>query len=358
MGKEGTGMKTAKGVKKSVRGPLKSTAQKAARAPKKVASVKKKVTKVLQEAEVQAKAALEERAKKISAQKDVLIKRLMEDLAGKEKLLKESKKGLLDKARGNLLELKNRAEAEAQKWKEELEAKGKSLREYKNKAEEELSRLREQLSEKVQSLRSKTAELDGYRKGAEGKLFALEAKVKEYAARLGVLGKERPGLVTVRGNPLTLLGPEVKVGDPAPDFRVLDGALKVATLDTFRGKLKIISSVPSLDTPVCDAETHRFNEEAGKLPENVVVLTVSMDLPFAQSRWCAATGVDKVKTFSDFRDRSFGEAYGVLIKETGLLARAVFIVDEQDFVRYVELLPELTKEPDYARILSTVRALL
>jgi thiol peroxidase len=201
-------------------------------------------------------------------------------------------------------------------------------------------------------------ELDEYKKAAEGKLFELEAKVKEGAARFGAIGKERPGLVTVRGNPLTLLGPEVKVGDRAPDFRVLDGTLKVATLDAFRGKLKIISSVPSLDTPVCDAETHRFNEEAGKLPENVAVLTLSMDLPFAQSRWCAAAGVEKVKTFSDFRDRSFGEAYGVLIKETGLLARAVFLVDEQNVVRYVELVPELTQEPDYERILSTVRALL
>jgi thiol peroxidase len=301
---------------------------------------------------------MEERAKKISVQKDALIKRLMEELSAKEKLLKENKKGLLDKARENLLELKNRAEAEAQKWKEDLETKGKSLRELKNKAEEEMGRLREQLGEKIQSLRGKTAELDEYKKAAEGKLFELEAKVKEYASRFGIIGNERPGLVTVRGNPLTLLGPEVKVGDRAPDFRVLDGALKVATLDTFRGKLKIISTVPSLDTPVCDAETHRFNEEAGKLPENLVVLTISMDLPFAQSRWCAAAGTDKVKTFSDFRDRSFGEAYGVLIKETGLLARAVFIVDDQNIVRYVELVPELTKEPDYARILDAVRALL
>jgi thiol peroxidase len=282
----------------------------------------------------------------------------MEDLSAKEKLLKESRKGLLDKARENLLELKNRAEAEAQKWKEDLEHKAKSFRELKSRAEEDLARLREQLGEKIQSLRGKTAELDEYRKAAEGKIFHLEAKAKEYAARFGIIGQERPGLVTVRGNPLTLLGPEVKVGDRAPDFRILDGAMKVATLDTFRGKLKIISSVPSLDTPVCDAETHRFNEEAGKLPENAVVLTVSMDLPFAQNRWCAAAGADKVKTFSDFRDRSFGEAYGVLIKETGLLARAVFLVDDQDIVRYVELVPELTKEPDYARVLGTVRALL
>jgi thiol peroxidase len=351
-------MKSAGGAKKSVKSLRKPTAKKAVKAPKKAASVKKKVVKAVREAEAQAKAAMEERAKKISVQKDALIKRLMEELSAKEKLLKENKKGLLDKARENLLELKNRAEAEAQKWKEDLETKGKSLRELKNKAEEEMGRLREQLGEKIQSLRGKTAELDEYKKAAEGKLFELEAKVKEYASRFGVIGNERPGLVTVRGNPLTLLGPEVKVGDRAPDFRVLDGALKVATLDTFRGKLKIISAVPSLDTPVCDAETHRFNEEAGKLPENLVVLTISMDLPFAQSRWCAAAGIDKVKTFSDFRDRSFGEAYGVLIKETGLLARAVFIVDDQNIVRYVELVPELTKEPDYARILGAVRALL
>ena len=351
-------MKSSRGAKKSVKDPRKTAAKKAEKAQKKIASVKKKVIKGVQEAEVQAKAAIEERAKKISAQKDALIKRLMEELAAKEKLLKENKKGLLEKARENLLELKNRAEAEAQKWKEEMETKGKILLELKNKAEEEMGRLREQLGEKIQSLRGKTAELDEYKKAAEGKLFELEAKVKEYAARFGVVGKARPGLVTVRGNPLTLLGSEVKVGDRAPDFRVLDGALKLATLDTFRGKLKIISSVPSLDTPVCDAETHRFNEEAGKLPENVVVLTISMDLPFAQSRWCAAAGVDKVKTFSDFRDRSFGEAYGVLIKETGLLARAVFIIDDQNIVRYLELVPELTQEPDYGRILSTVRALL
>lgn len=351
-------MKSARGAKKSVKNPRKPTAKKAVKAPKKIASAKKKVVKAVQKAEVQAKAALEERAKKISAQKDALIKRLMEELAAKEKLLKESKRGLLDKAKENLLELKNRAETEAQKWKVELETKGKALLEFKNKGEGETKRLREQLEEKVQSLRGKMTELDEYKKAAEGKLFELEAKVKEGAARFGAIGKERPGLVTVRGNPLTLLGPEVKVGDRAPDFRVLDGTLKVATLDAFRGKLKIISSVPSLDTPVCDAETHRFNEEAGKLPENVAVLTLSMDLPFAQSRWCAAAGVEKVKTFSDFRDRSFGEAYGVLIKETGLLARAVFLVDDQNIVRYVELVPELTKEPDYERILSTVRALL
>lgn len=351
-------MKSTRGAKKTVKNLRKPAAKTIAKTPKKAASVKTKVTQAVAKAEAQSKAALEERAKKISAQKDALIKRLMEELAAKEKLLKENKKGLLEKARENLLELKNRAEDEAWRLKEEAGAKGKALLELRNKAEEEMRRLREQLGEKIQTLRGKTSELDEYKKAAEGKLFELEAKVKEYAARYGIVGKERPGLVAVRGNPLTLLGTEVKVGDRAPDFRVLDGSLKVATLDTFRGKVKIISAVPSLDTPVCDAETHRFNEEAGKLPENVVVLTVSMDLPFAQSRWCAAAGVEKVKTFSDFRDRSFGEAYGVLIKETGLLARAVFIVDDQNIVRYFELVPELTSEPDYGRILNSVRALL
>jgi len=351
-------MKSARGAKKSAQNPRKPVTKRAVKTPKKVASVKKKVIKAVQKAEVQAKAALEERAKKIAAQKDALIKRLMEDLSAKEKLLKESKKGLLDRAKENLVELKNRAETEALKWKEEVETKGKALLEFKNKAEAEAKRLREQLGEKIQSLNGKIGELDEYKKAAEGKLFELEARVKEYAARFGAIGKERPGLVTVRGNPLTLLGLEVKAGDRAPDFRVLDGALKVVTLDTFRGKFKIISSVPSLDTPVCDAETRRFNEEAEKLPENVAVLTISMDLPFAQSRWCAAAGVEKVKTLSDFRDRSFGQAYGVLIKETGLLARAVFIADDQDIIRYVELVPELTNESDYGRILNTVRALL
>jgi thioredoxin-dependent peroxiredoxin len=351
-------MKSVKGAKKAAKKPGKTAAKSIAKGVKALAAVKKKVVKVVTKAETQAKAALEERARKISAQKDALIKKLMDDLAGKEKLLKESKKGLVDKAKENLLEMKSLAEAEAQRWKAEVEAKGKSLLEVKSRAEGEAKRLRDQLDEKIQALRGKMTELDEYKKAAEGKLFELEAKGKEYAAKFGVIGKERTGLVTVRGNPLTLLGPEIKVGDRAPDFRVLDGAMKIVTLDAFRGRFKIISSVPSLDTPVCDAETHRFNEEAGKLPENVAVLTISMDLPFAQNRWCAAAGVEKVRTFSDYRDRSFGQAYGVAIKETGLLARAIFIVDDQNIVRYVELVPELTKEPEYDRILSTVRALL
>lgn len=169
--------------------------------------------------------------------------------------------------------------------------------------------------------------------------------------------QERSGVVTFKGNPMTLLGPEIREGDKAPDFRVVDTALSPVTLGDFRGKIKVINSVPSLDTPVCDAETRRFNKEAAKLPEDVAVLTVSMDLPFAQKRWCGAAGVDRVKTLSDYQDRSFAAAYGVLIKELKLLSRAVFIVDGKDVVRYVQHVPEIAEEPDYDAALAALRGL-
>ncbi|MBP2674509.1 MAG: prx-3 [Deltaproteobacteria bacterium] len=164
--------------------------------------------------------------------------------------------------------------------------------------------------------------------------------------------QERKGVVTFKGNPMTLLGPEIKAGDKAPDFRVVDTALTPVSLSDFQGKVKIISAVPSLDTPVCDAETRRFNQEAAKLPGDVVVLTVSLDLPFAQKRWCAAAGVDKVRTLSDYQDRSFADAYGVLIKELKLLSRSIFVVDAKDTVRYVQHVKEVTEEPDYAAALE------
>jgi thiol peroxidase len=170
--------------------------------------------------------------------------------------------------------------------------------------------------------------------------------------------KERTDLVTMKGNALTLLGTEVKVGDKAPDFAALDTDLSPVKFSSYRGKVCILSSVPSLDTPVCDLETRRFNEEAGKLGENVVVLTVSMDLPFAQKRWCGAAGVTRVKTLSDHRDASFGMAYGVLIKELRLLARAVFVVDREGTIRYVQLVKEVANEPDYDLVLKAVRGLL
>ncbi len=170
--------------------------------------------------------------------------------------------------------------------------------------------------------------------------------------------KERTGIITMRGNPLTLVGEEVKVGDPAPDFVVLDNNLSPIKFSSYRGKTCIISSVPSLDTPVCDTETRRFNEEAGRLGSDVVILTISMDLPFAQKRWCAAAGVDKVQTLSDHRDASFGSAYGVLIKELRLLARAVFLVDRGGIIRYIQWVKEVSKEPDYEEILSALKKLL
>jgi thioredoxin-dependent peroxiredoxin len=170
--------------------------------------------------------------------------------------------------------------------------------------------------------------------------------------------KERPGLVTMKGNPVTLLGNEVKVGDVAPDFEVVDTGLAPVKFSSFRGKVCILSAVPSLDTPVCDLETRRFNTEALQLGDDVEVLTISMDLPFAQARWCGAAGVTRVKTFSDHRDAAFGAGYGLLIKGLRLLARAVFVVDRQGVVRHLELVKEIATEPDYAAVLAAVKKCL
>src|SRR5512136_2291267 len=156
--------------------------------------------------------------------------------------------------------------------------------------------------------------------------------------------KERSGLITMRGNPLTLTGNEVKVGGMAPDFVVLDNNLSPVKFSSFRGKTCVLSSVPSLDTPVCDMETRKFNEEASRLGPDIVILTISMDLPFAQKRWCAAAGVNHVLTLSDHREASFGNSFGVLIKELRLLARAVFLIDRKGVIQYVQLVNEVSKE--------------
>jgi thiol peroxidase len=169
--------------------------------------------------------------------------------------------------------------------------------------------------------------------------------------------KERTGLITMKGNPLTLVGNEVKVGEVAPDFVVLDNDLSPIKFLSYRGKMCVLSSVPSLDTPVCDMETRKFNEEASRLGPDIVILTISMDLPFSQKRWCAAAGVNKVQTLSDHRDASFGTSYGVLIKELRLLARAVFLVDRQGTIQYIQLVKELIKEPDYEALLSALKKL-
>ena len=167
--------------------------------------------------------------------------------------------------------------------------------------------------------------------------------------------KERKGQITIEGNPLTLIGNEVKLGEPAPDFEALDNNLSPVKLSSFKGKVCIICSVPSLDTSVCDIETRRFNKEAGQLGPDVVVLTISMDLPFAQKRWCGAAGIKNVQTLSDHRKAAFGAEYGVLIKALRLLARAVFVVDKDGVVRYIEIVDELTNEPNYEAALKAAK---
>lgn len=172
------------------------------------------------------------------------------------------------------------------------------------------------------------------------------------------MAMERPKATTFQGNPLTLIGPELRVGDKAPAFTVRTQDLKPFTLGDTKGKIRLISAVPSLDTPVCDAETRRFNVEAAKLGDKVEIVTVSVDLPFAQKRWCAAAGIDKIKVVSDYFDRSFSQAFGTLIKELHLSSRAIFIVDDKDTVRYVEYVPEIASHPDYDRALAAVKTLL
>jgi len=165
---------------------------------------------------------------------------------------------------------------------------------------------------------------------------------------------ERKGIVTFQGTPLTLVGTELKPGDQAPDFTLLDNELNEVRLKDFRGKIKVISVTPSLDTPVCDIQARRFNEEAARLPEDIVVLNISMDLPFAISRFCATAGIEKIKTLSDHRDTSFGTAYGVLIKELRLLTRSIVIIDKEDVIKYLEIVPEVTDQPDYDKAIKSI----
>lgn len=165
-------------------------------------------------------------------------------------------------------------------------------------------------------------------------------------------------IVTMKGNPLTLEGNVVAVGQNAPACVLTANDMSPVSLSAYKGKLCIISAVPSLDTPVCDMETRRFNVEAGKLGEEVRILTISMDLPFAQSRWCGAAGVDKVTTLSDYKSAAFGTAFGVLIKELRLLARAVFVLDREGVIRYIQIVDEIADEPDYDAALKAVKSLM
>jgi thiol peroxidase len=173
------------------------------------------------------------------------------------------------------------------------------------------------------------------------------------------MADDRKGAVTLRGNPITLGGPELKPGQSAPDFTALDNGLQPVKLSGAKGKVIVLSSVPSLDTPTCDTETRRFNQEAGKLGGGVEVWTISRDLPFAQKRWCGAAGVTSVKTLSDFRERAFGPAYGVEIKDgpiAGLVARAVFVVGKDGTLKHVEYVKEIASEPNYDAALAAAKS--
>lgn len=169
---------------------------------------------------------------------------------------------------------------------------------------------------------------------------------------------KRNNVVTFQGNPLTLLGPEISVGMTAPDFTVVNNDLQPVTLADLKGQVTIISVVPSLDTGVCDMQTRRFNQEAESLGDKVKVVTVSMDLPFAQARWCGNAGVKNVQTVSDYQTASFGQAYGVLIEGLRLLTRAIFVVDAEGKIAHAQIVPEMTHEPDFAAALDATKKLL
>jgi len=168
---------------------------------------------------------------------------------------------------------------------------------------------------------------------------------------------ERPGDVTFQGNPLTAIGPKLSVGDKAPDFQLLANDLSVVSLAGSAGKNRLISVVPSLDTPVCDMQTRKFNEQIDVLGDSVAGFTVSADLPFAQARWCGAAGIKRMQTLSDHRDMSFGNAYGTHIKELRLESRAVFVLDGSGIIHHVEYLKEITQQPDYDAALAVIRRL-
>lgn len=170
--------------------------------------------------------------------------------------------------------------------------------------------------------------------------------------------EKRKGIVTMGGEPVTLLGKEIKVGDKGPDFTVLKNDLTPFTLKDAGNKIKVISVVPSLDTGVCELQTINFNQAASDLGEDVLILTISVDLPFAQQRFCGAKGIDRVITLSDHKDLSFGLNYGFVVEESRLLARGVVILDRDNTVRYVEYVKEITEHPDYDKALEEVKKLI
>lgn len=166
--------------------------------------------------------------------------------------------------------------------------------------------------------------------------------------------EEHPDVVTFKRKPVTLVGQQIKVGQRAPDFKLVDSSMKEVSLSKSRGKVRLLSVVYSLETPICDVQTRTFEKEAGKYP-NVVVYSISMDLPFTQERYKHEHDIHNIGILSDYRDASFGNAYGLLIKDSRLLARAVFIIDADDIVRYVEYVPEVTQAPDYQKAIKALK---
>lgn len=167
---------------------------------------------------------------------------------------------------------------------------------------------------------------------------------------------ERTHAATFKGNPVTLVGSEIKVGEQAPHFKLVGKDLADIECASFHGKVRVVSVAPSIDTPICAIQTRTFNKEAVSLSEDVVILSVSLDLPFALARFCAAEGIDRVIMASDYKYRSFGEAYGVYLRELGLLTRAVFVIDRAEKIVHAQYVPEVTQEPDYAAVLEAVKA--
>ena len=168
---------------------------------------------------------------------------------------------------------------------------------------------------------------------------------------------ERKGDVTFQGAPLTAMGPKLQPGHPAPEFHLLANDLSAVNLSGTAGKIRLVSVVPSLDTPVCDLQTRTFNERVSAFGDGVIAYTISADLPFAQARWCGAAGVQRMQTLSDHYDLSFGDAYGTHIKELRLEQRAVFIIDGAGIIRYVEYVQEITQPPDFEAALTALKAL-
>jgi thioredoxin-dependent peroxiredoxin len=172
------------------------------------------------------------------------------------------------------------------------------------------------------------------------------------------LVREKTGMVTFKGNPITLLGDDILEGSLAPEFRVVGNDLSPVTLADSAGKVRLLSVYPSLDTGLCDTMGRQFNQRAAALPSQVEVYAISLDLPFAQKRWCGSAGIERLRTLSDYQDRSFGLNYGVLMKELKLLARSVWVIDRDGMVTYRQIVPEGTHEPDYDAALAAVGKLL